>query len=87
MEHHRLYHELAHLWPILSPPEEYAVESWHLKEILQEKLGPGRHSILTWDAGRARTFPSLPVVQPHCPGPLARNAVLSQGLNPPSPTT
>ena len=59
MEHHRLYHELAHLWPILSPPEEYAVEAWHLKEILQEKLGPGRHSVLDMGCGGGHVLSHL----------------------------
>jgi len=47
----RLYHELAYLWPIISAPEEYLREAicWH--EVLQHKLGPGRHHILELGVG------------------------------------
>lgn len=59
MEHHRLYHDLAYLWPILSPPEEYAVEAWRLKEILQDKLGPGRHRLLELGCGGGHVLSHL----------------------------
>lgn len=51
MQQNRLYHDLSYLWPIVSPPAEYAVEAWHLREILFEKLGPGRHSLLELGVG------------------------------------
>lgn len=86
MEHHRLYHDLAHLWPILSPPEEYAVEAWHLKEILQDKLGPGRHRLLELGCGGGHVLSHLSqwfdvTAVDLSPEMLA----LSQGLNPAVP--
>lgn len=49
--HPRLYNELAYLWPIISPPGEYAGEADCWREVLQDKLGPGRHHILELGAG------------------------------------
>ena len=51
MQQNRLYHDLSYLWPIVSPPEEYAVEAWHLREILFGKLGAGRHALLELGVG------------------------------------
>ena len=34
----RLYHELAWLWPIISPPEEYTVEAAQWLEIIRRRL-------------------------------------------------
>ena len=51
MQHNRLYHDLSFLWPIVSPPEEYAVEARHLREILFGKLGPRRHTLLELGVG------------------------------------
>lgn len=47
----RLYREFAHLWPLMSPPEDYAAEAvfWHT--VLGERLGPGRHSLLELGVG------------------------------------
>ena len=47
----RLYSDLAYLWPIISPPGEYAEEAACWREVLQDKLGPGRHHILELGAG------------------------------------
>ena len=47
----RLYHDLAYLWPLVSPPEEYAEEAKIWKLILKEKLGQGRHKILELGVG------------------------------------
>ncbi len=47
----RLYGDLAYLMPLLSPPQEYAAEAAHWKDILREKLGPGRHPILELGVG------------------------------------
>lgn len=51
MQQNRLYHELSFLWPIVSPPEEYATEAKLLLEILYKKLGPGRHTLLELGVG------------------------------------
>lgn len=47
----RLYRDLAHVWPLMSPPEEYAEEASHWKSILHEKLGAGRHTLLDLGVG------------------------------------
>ncbi len=47
----RLYGDLAYLWPLMSPPEEYAEEADMWRAALQEKLGPGRHHILELGVG------------------------------------
>jgi SAM-dependent methyltransferase len=51
LKQNRLYDDLAYLWPIVSPPEEYALEAWHLREALRAKLGPGRHTLLELGVG------------------------------------
>lgn len=39
----RLYDDLAHLWPIISPPEEYLVEAQEWLDVIRSRLdiGPG----------------------------------------------
>ena len=49
--HNRLYYDLAHLWPIFSPAEEYAQEADLWLQALREKLGPGDHTILDLGVG------------------------------------
>ena len=51
MKQNRLYYELAHLWPLISPPEEYADDAQHWYAALRQKLGPGRHRILELGVG------------------------------------
>lgn len=34
----RLYSDLAHLWPIISPPEEYMVEAQEWLDVIRERL-------------------------------------------------
>ncbi len=51
MEHNRLYHDLAWLWPFVSRPEEYASEAAYWRGVVQQKLGPGRHTLLELGAG------------------------------------
>jgi SAM-dependent methyltransferase len=55
----RLYDELAYLWPVLSPPDDYVMEAriWHA--ILREKLGPGRRRILELGAGAGHNLSHL----------------------------
>ena len=55
----RLYGDLAHLWPIISPPENYAEEALVWREILREKLGPGRHEILELGGGGGHNLSHL----------------------------
>jgi hypothetical protein len=47
----RLYGDLAYLWPLVSPPEDYAAEARCWRDILRGKLGPGRHAILELGVG------------------------------------
>jgi len=35
----RLYHEFAHLWPLLSPPDDYAPEAACIERVLTQALG------------------------------------------------
>ena len=50
-ESNRLYNDLAHLWPLMSPPEDYADEGACLLEELHKRLGPGRARILELGTG------------------------------------
>lgn len=47
----RLYNDLAHLWPLMSPPEDYVEAAEHWKDALQDALGPGRHRLLELGVG------------------------------------
>ena len=51
MNQHRLYHDLSYLWPLFSPPDEYADEAEVYLQVLGSKLGPGPHSILELGVG------------------------------------
>ncbi|HCP24046.1 MAG: class I SAM-dependent methyltransferase [SAR202 cluster bacterium] len=55
----RLYQDLAYLWPIISPPSEYESEAGHFRDIFQEKLGPGRHSLLELGVGGGHNLSHL----------------------------
>lgn len=55
----RLYDDLAYLWPLLSPPEEYAEEAGHWRTTLRELLGPGRHSVLELGVGGGHNLSHL----------------------------
>ncbi len=59
MKHNRLYDEFAHLWPLISPPEDYAIEARHWRDALREKLGPGRHEILELGVGGGHNLSHL----------------------------
>lgn len=59
----RLYHELAHLWPLLSPVEDYATEAASILGLLHELgiLGKGlpRPALLELGAGGGHTLAYL----------------------------
>ena len=57
--HHRLYDDLAHLWPIVSPPEDYAEEAEHWRRAIRDALGPARHRILELGAGGGHNLSHL----------------------------
>ena len=58
MSHHlggegrnRLYGDLAHLWPLMSPPEEYADGAPHWRNQLLTRLGPDQRRVLELGTG------------------------------------
>ncbi len=55
----RLYDDLAWLWPVFSPPEEYAEEAAHWRTVLREALGPGRHPVLELGVGGGHNLSHL----------------------------
>ncbi len=55
----RLYGDLAHLWPLVSPPEDYAGEARAWREVLRSRLGPGRHPILELGVGGGHNLSHL----------------------------
>ncbi len=59
MKRNKMYHELAHLWTLISAPEEYAAEAACWREALRDKLGPGRHHILELGVGGGNNLSHL----------------------------
>jgi len=55
----RLYYELSYLWPIISPPHEYARDAANWRRILRDKLGPAKHNILELGAGGGHNLSHL----------------------------
>lgn len=55
----RLYGDLAYLWPLVSPPSDYAAEARVWREILRSRLGPGRHAILELGVGGGHNLSHL----------------------------
>lgn len=54
-----MYDEFAHLWTLISAPEDYAEEARYWREILREKLGPGRYEILELGVGGGNNLSHL----------------------------
>ena len=48
---HRLYGDLAYLWPLMSPPQEYADEAPHWRNQLLSRLGPEARRVLDLGTG------------------------------------
>ncbi|MDA0263529.1 MAG: class I SAM-dependent methyltransferase [Chloroflexi bacterium] len=79
----RLYSDLSYLWPIISPPDEYGDEAAFLGDVIRERLGAGRHTLLELGVGGghnlfhlAPNFDCTAVdLSPHM-------VALSQALNP-----
>ena len=59
MKQSRMYDEFAHLWPLLSAPEDYADEARYWREALRENLGPGRHHVLELGVGGGNNLSHL----------------------------
>ena len=57
MSQPRLYGDLAYLWPIISPPEEFREEAEVWRQAIMDKLGQGRHRVLELGVGAATIFP------------------------------
>lgn len=55
----RLYNDLVHLMPLLTPPGDYAEEAGRWRGVLREKLGPGRHEILEMGVGGGHNLSHL----------------------------
>lgn len=51
IQQNRLYSDLAYLWPLVSPVEEYADEARCWRNVLWGRLGPGRHRVLELGVG------------------------------------
>ena len=54
-----LYNELAYLWPVISPPEDYADEAVYWRNAIRERLGPGRHRLLDLGVGGGHNLSHL----------------------------
>ena len=55
----RMYDEFAHLWPLISPPEDYAAVACYWLGALRAKLGPGRHHLLELGVGGGNNLSHL----------------------------
>jgi hypothetical protein len=55
----RMYTDLAHLWPLMSRPQDYAGEARHWREALRAKLGPGRRHLLELGVGGGNNLSHL----------------------------
>ena len=54
-----LYDDLAYLWPVISPPEDYADEAVYWRDALRRYLGDGRHSLLELGVGGGHNLSHL----------------------------
>lgn len=54
-----MYDDLAHLWPLVSPPEDYEEEAGYWRDALRDKLGQGRHDILELGVGGGHNLSHL----------------------------
>ena len=54
-----LYDKLAYLWPVISPPEDYAEEAVHWRKAIRAKLGEGRHRLLELGVGGGHNLSHL----------------------------
>ncbi len=55
----RLFNDLAYLWPVMSPPQEYEEEAACWRTLLSQSLGPGRHPILELGVGGGHNLSHL----------------------------
>ena len=55
----RMYHDLADLWRLVSPPQEYEQDAATWRDTLKRKLGAGRHSLLELGVGGGHNLSHL----------------------------
>ena len=55
----RLYGDLAYLWPIISPPQEYEEEAKYWRRALWDRLGTERHHLLELGVGGGHNLSHL----------------------------
>lgn len=55
----RLYNDLAWLWQVMSPQEDYVEEAACWRKALWESLGPGRHHVLELGVGGGHNLSHL----------------------------
>lgn len=55
----RMYNDLAYLWPLLSPPQDYAEEAQDWLDLLQARLGSERVNILELGVGGGHNLSHL----------------------------
>ena len=79
----RLYNDLAYLWPLLSPPADYAEEATHWRYVLHRELGPGKHEILELGVGGGHNLSHLTADFKATAVDISENMLaLSRKLNP-----
>lgn len=54
-----LYDELSYLWPVISPPEDYAEEAVNWRDAIRKYLGDGRHRLLELGVGGGHNLSHL----------------------------
>ena len=78
-----LYDELAYLWPVISPPEDYADEAVYWRDALRSYLGDGRHSLLELGVGGGHNLSHLTAEFDAVAVDISTNMLeLSRRLNP-----
>ena len=78
-----LYDKLAYLWPVISPPEDYAEEAAHWQAALRRYLGPGRHRLLELGVGGGHNLSHLTAEFDAVAADISPKMLeLSQRLNP-----
>lgn len=55
----RLFTDLAYLWPVMSPPDEYAEEADCWRSLLRERFAPGRPRVLELGVGGGHNLSHL----------------------------
>ncbi len=79
----RLYNDLSYLWPLMSPPGEYAEEAGYWLSLLRGALGGARHEILELGVGGGHNLSHLTAHYDATAVDISENMLeLSRRLNP-----